>query len=186
MSGQGIMQNEKHGDTNALRPDWAKIWATLFISLIVFFISNWVFLDTLSDIRGYISDHNIEYANVEYYAILLFLISFYVIPIYLIDKYNKCFPNKKCKNIKILNISRVLSSALFVSAVLIFIFPRFAPMEGEERNALRWIVFYWLVSIFLINILFGEIQENLAETIKEIRFHKGILNLIKIKLIGGR
>jgi hypothetical protein len=181
MPEDGVTPSKDHGNKNAPLPDWENIWAIILISLLGFIVSNWLFFVTLSDIRGYIEDHNIEFPLVEYWAILFFLIAFYIIPKLILTTYNRLFPQKKCNDSKVYNIIGILITALFISIILICFFPWFAPMEGAERDFLWQTVFLWLVSIFIINILFNSngFQEISVEFIKRIRFHDRLIEFIK-------
>lgn len=152
-------------------PKWPKIIFLFLISFLVFLVSNWVFIETLSDIKEYTEDHSISYNYLEFLAIILFLIAFYFVPAFILSAFKRFLPLKirTISNSERIYFIFSLISVIFFSIIILWVvFPALATTKGPERDGLWYIVLGWLGSIFLINILLSHsLFEGYCEKIIE-------------------
>jgi len=166
-------KNKKHDDEC---PDWEEISIKIYLKAAGFILAIWIFSVAVSDIRGYFEDHNmIRFDLFNSLATIIFLIIFFALPRIILDIYNRSTPSKNYSDNKSFYIISLLITLISMIFVLIYIFPLLVPVKGEERDALWITVSYWLLSLFVINILFDYsvskevIRRPINFTLKKIR-----------------
>jgi hypothetical protein len=135
---------------------WADVRLYSFKALLIFFLSTVIFIDITSDIESYISDHYIgsNYNVWEIAVILVFLVFFYVVSISLIKLYERASHKKFIDNKWCHLLLRIICAFVFIAYILGVVFPMHnGSIYNPEREGLWWIVFWWLLSILIINIL---------------------------------
>jgi len=135
-------------------PNWAKVIFIGGIAIFSFLLSNYIFVETTSDIREFLEDQNFPYTSLEIITILAFLFTFYFIAGVLLVILKRLFPTKIGNSKKLYFILSIILSALFFILILWVIFPSLTTgIQEQERNGLWRIVFLWLLSIWALNCL---------------------------------
>ncbi|NPV61730.1 MAG: hypothetical protein HPY61_03705 [Methanotrichaceae archaeon] len=134
-------------------PTCKDMLVSIFMVLIGFLIA-YVFASSLSDINGYIEDHNFYFDRIELLIIVLFMVIFYTIPKILFSVFNYIFPHWRYNSRLVFYLIGTLSICLIL-AFIWYNFSSVASLRGAEAEALRWTVLIWLASLLLLNILLG-------------------------------
>lgn len=136
-------------------PELKEIGFQLFLSLLGFIVTILFFSTWLFDIEGYMEDHNMDFKWMGYLVLFFFLIVFYALPFLFLKIFNRSTPGKISDNCAIYYTSGLLLAVIYILIVSVCIFIRLKPVQGEESGALWTTIVGWLLSIFVINILFA-------------------------------
>jgi hypothetical protein len=152
-------------------PDCANIIGKFIIAFIIFGILA-LSSDKLFDIRGYIEDHGLEFQNIEFFMILILLIVFYfvskILMDFLLSLYNRIFPLNRCDNNGDIQLAgSIVFSFIYILFVSNFYTSILAPKGGIQEEMLKGTIFWWLLSIWGMNILINSsrIQERIIHSI---------------------
>jgi hypothetical protein len=142
--------------------EFSKILADLLKMFAVFFVGTF-FATALSDISGYIEDHNINFNWLDFYVIFLFLLFFYII-LYSLSKiylksacYGRSAQIDEYRYLAIVTISSFIAFLIYGSLLNRYIIPRIILIDFGERAMLERTIWWWLASILILTILINYI-----------------------------
>jgi hypothetical protein len=144
--------------------EFSKILADLLKMFAIFFVGTF-FATALSDISGYIEDHNHNFNWLNFYVIFLFLLFFYVI-LYVLTKiylklacYGRCAQIDEYRYLAIVTISSFIAFLIYGSLLNLIINPQNLHITNDfgERDMLMRTIWWWLASILILTILINYI-----------------------------